>query len=118
MKWLLKKVAERATVMVELLSAPKSEIAPPIPARLIHPHEQVRRQSMTVAATTDDLRERLKKLGWLMRELPIRTGGRDSAEVASYKLIAVKGDKSIILGGKTLHEAMSNMCKTLGALPK
>lgn len=66
--------------------------------------------------TVDDLRTRLNKLGWTIRELPIRTGGAGSAEILSYKLIAVKGDKSVTCGGKTLEEGMKTLCRTLGAL--
>lgn len=116
MNWLFNKVAERALAMVELLSAKEPEPLPEPAPRQVHPHERIRRSNMTV--TTDDMRERLKRLGWSLRELPVRTGGRDSAEIASYKLIAVKGDKSIILGGKNLHEAMTSMCRTLGAMDK
>lgn len=114
---MLRRVVQRASVMAELLMAPDQPPAPAPRPKPVHPHERTRRPSLTTM-TTDDLRLRLQRLGWTLRELPVRTGGLDSAEILSYKLIAVKGDKSITLGGKTLHEAMSNMCRTLGALPR
>lgn len=64
--------------------------------------------------TTDELRAKIKAAGWLLRERPIRTGGLGSATILSWKLIAIKGDRDITLGGKTIDEAVLTMSRTLG----
>jgi hypothetical protein len=66
--------------------------------------------------TVDELRERITKSGWLLRELPIRTGGSGSAEIRAWKMIAIKGERSLTLEGKTLDVAMESVCKTLGLI--
>lgn len=64
--------------------------------------------------TTDELRAKIKAAGWTLRELPIRTGGLGSAQILSWKIIAIKGDRDLTLGGKTLDEAIFSMARTLG----
>jgi hypothetical protein len=66
--------------------------------------------------TIEYLRDRILKSGWNLRELPIRTGGSDSAEIRAWKMIAVKGDRSVQLEGKTLEIAIESICKTLGLI--
>lgn len=66
--------------------------------------------------TTEDLRTRLHKQGWSIRELPVRTGGLANPSILSYKLIAIKGDKSVTVGGKDLEDAFTNLSRTLGTI--
>jgi hypothetical protein len=66
--------------------------------------------------TTDDLRTRLQKQGWTIRELPVKSGGAANPTILSYKLIALKGDKSVTIGGKDLNDAFTNLSRTLGTI--
>ena len=66
--------------------------------------------------TTDELRAKIQASGWMLRELPIRTGGSGSAEIRAWKMIAIKGERSLTLGGASLDEAMLTMAKTLGVV--
>lgn len=66
--------------------------------------------------TIDQLRERANKSGWTIRELPIRTGGSGNAEIRAWKMIAIKGDRSLTLEGKTLEQGLENVCKALGLI--
>lgn len=66
--------------------------------------------------TIEQLRERITKSGWTLKELPIRTGGSNSAQIRAWKMIAIKGDRSLTLEGKTLDLAMESVCKTLGLI--
>lgn len=83
----------------------------------IHPHNKIM-NTQPSKNTVDDLRIRLQQLGWRLQELPIRSGGCDSPSIREYKLIALKNDRSITVRGTSLHDAMSNMCRTVGALPR
>ena len=69
-----------------------------------------------MAYTTEELRDKIKKSGWLLKELPIRTGGPTSGQVRSWKMIAIKGDRSLTLEGKTIDNAIESVCKTLGLI--
>lgn len=60
----------------------------------------------------DELRTKIHTAGWALRELPIRRGG--SADIRAWKMIAIKGERSLTLDGLTLNEAVFNMAKTLG----
>lgn len=66
--------------------------------------------------TTEEMRTKITKSGWVLRELPIRTGGSQSAEIRAWKMIAIRGDRSLTLEGKTLDLALEAVCKTLGII--
>ena len=78
--------------------------APPV-----HPHNLIRR-----IVDTDSIRARLNGLGWRLIELPIKKEN----VVARWKVIAVRGEKSLEAGGLTLEEAMTNVGKSLGAISR
>lgn len=69
---------------------------------------------------TKSIRARIKSLGWQVRELPIRKSSPIPEEriVASWKLIAARGEKTIEIGGGTIDEAFRNLGETLGAIPR
>ncbi len=56
------------------------------------------------------LRDKIKKAGWQVRELPMR----NNDIVKNWKIIAIKGEKSIHIGGITLDQALRNLTQTLG----
>lgn len=66
--------------------------------------------------TTDELRTKIHAAGWVLRELPIRGGGANVGEIRSYKMIAIKGERSLTLGGANLEEAMFSIARTLGVV--
>lgn len=66
--------------------------------------------------TVEELRAKIEKNGWTLKELPIRTGGSESAEIRAWKMIAIRGDRSLTLEGKTLENAITAMSKALGII--
>jgi hypothetical protein len=62
--------------------------------------------------TTEDLREKIHQSGWKTLEIPVRRSSDPS--FMGYKIVASKKDKSFILEGKTINEAMELTAKTLG----
>lgn len=69
---------------------------------------------------TQAIRTRITTLGWRLREIPIKRNHPDVNErkVIQWKLVAMKGDKSIEVGGPTIDEAMKTIGKTLGVIPR
>jgi hypothetical protein len=88
----------------------KTEPVPPEP-----PKPVTRRK-----VDTNTIRTRLSTLGWKLREIPIRRNSPDSNQrvVLLWKVIAVKGEKSVEVGGPTIDEAMKTIGKTLGVIPQ
>ena len=82
----------------------KSKPAPPA-----YPHNTIRR-----IVDTDTIRQRLNAQGWIIRELPIR---RDQT-VARWKLVAIKGEKTVEVQGTTLESAFDIIGKTLGVIAR
>lgn len=60
--------------------------------------------------TVEEIRMKIKKSGWKLSELPMRSGD----EIRKWKFIAEKGDKSFTIDGVTILDAMQNMGKLLG----
>jgi hypothetical protein len=72
-----------------------------------HPHNRVRRN-----VNSNSIRTRIQSLGWHLHELPRRSG-----ESVNWKIVAVKGEKSVEVGGETFDEAMKNIGTSLGVIP-
>jgi len=66
------------------------------------------------------VRQRLNAQGWQIRELPIRKNDPDPEKqvIARWKLVAIKGEKSYEVSGKTIEEAMENLGKILGVIAR
>lgn len=64
------------------------------------------------ALNIDDIRTRLTDRGWVVREIPMKSGQR----VASWKVIAQKGDKSVSYSGVELEETLRVVAKLVGAI--
>lgn len=80
-----------------------------------HPHVTLGRRKLD----TNEIRNRLQTMGWETKELPIRRASKEHiVEVVRWKLIGIKGEKSIEVAGSTLDEAMKNLGVSLGAIPK
>jgi len=62
----------------------------------------------------EDLRDKIARSGWSLRELPIRKA--NSNEIRAWKMIAVKKDRSLILEGTSLQLALEAVCKNLGLI--
>lgn len=69
---------------------------------------------------TPAIRARISTQGWKLREIPIKRNHPDAAQrtILQWKIIAVKGDKSIEVGGKTIDDAMKTIGKTLGVIAR
>jgi hypothetical protein len=76
---------------------------------LAYPHNRIRR-----IVDTNSIRARLKGQGWRLVELPIRK----EQTVQQWKVIAVRGDQSVEMYGKTIDEAVSAIGKNLGVIPR
>jgi hypothetical protein len=87
---------------------PKQKLQPP-------PQQPVRRK-----VTTEQIRARLQGLGWTLMERPVCHSHPDPAKrtIGQWKLVANKAEKSYEIGGPTLDEAMQNLGKLLGVIPK
>lgn len=62
----------------------------------------------------DIVRDRLKAQGWKVIEIPVHKNN----EIVKWKLIAVKGEKSYDVYGKTIEETMLNLGKVLGVVSR
>jgi hypothetical protein len=62
--------------------------------------------------TAEDIRNKIKGLGWQIKELPIKSG----VSIKQWKLIAIKGEKSVEVRGQDIKEALDNLGRTLGAI--
>ena len=69
---------------------------------------------------TQAIRARIDKQGWKLREIPVRRTHPDSRkrEILLWKLIAVRGERSIETSGRTIDEAIKNIGMTLGVIPR
>jgi hypothetical protein len=85
---------------------PKQNLQPPPPARRI--------------VTTEQIRARLNGLGWNVLERPVCHAHPDPAKrsISQWKLMASKGERSCEVAGTTLDEAMQNLGKILGVIPR
>lgn len=68
--------------------------------------------STPTKVTMEDIRIRLQKLGWQIREIPIKSG----STIASWRIIASRGEKSISIDGPTLSESFNRIGLMLGAI--
>jgi hypothetical protein len=66
----------------------------------------------------EDIEARLACIGWKTRQLPVSGGGLSDRKIIRWKVIGFKGDKTIQVEGKTLEEAMNNLGRILGLVPK
>ena len=62
----------------------------------------------------DSIRARLKGLGWQVLELPIKKQNT----IARWKVVASKGERSLEAGGQSLEEALNNVGRNLGVIPR
>ena len=69
---------------------------------------------------TQAIRNRIKTQGWQLRELPIQRTCPETQvkKVAQWKIIAFKGQKSVETSGTTIDDAIKNIGRTLGVIPK
>lgn len=69
---------------------------------------------------TNTIRTRITTQGWSLREIPITRADQGTKErrIIQYKIIAFRGEKSLEVAGPTLDEAMKNIGKTLGVIPR
>lgn len=77
---------------------------------------QTRRKRVNI----DSIKERINKLNWYVQQIPIRKGSLKPEErvIKSWKLIAIKPDKSVQVDGSTLDEAYKNLGIALGVVSK
>lgn len=69
---------------------------------------------------TTAIRARIKTQGWTLKELPIRrtVPGSKEKQIAQWKIIAYKGEKSVETSGTTIDDAVKNIGITLGVIAK
>jgi len=82
-----------------------------------YPHE---RSPGRRKVDTNTIRTRLNNLGWTVKELPIREkhAGAGPHQVVMWKLIAVKGERSLEVSGRNIDEAMSSLGQSMGVVPR
>lgn len=70
--------------------------------------------------TTEQIRARLHGLGWSLYERPICHSNPDPAKrsISEWKLRANNAERSYEITGPTLDEAMQNLGKLLGVIPR
>lgn len=87
---------------------------------MVQPHERNGHAPKRRNVTSDQIRIRLQKQGWSLKELPIRRNHPDANQrkVLSYKVIAFRGVQSIEAGGSSQEEAVANIGRMLGVIPK
>jgi hypothetical protein len=90
----------------------KAAVSPPPPPE---PPKPIRRK-----VDTNIIRTRITTLGWRLREIPIKKSHPvpEERKVIQWKLIAIKGDKSIEVNGPTIDETMKSIGKLLGVIPR
>lgn len=100
---MLKKLYQRAVAYFQ----PKTPEPPP--------PQPVRR-----TVDTETIRLRLTSQGWRIIERPIKKSDPDPAKrlVVRWRLVALKGDKSLEISGSTIDDAMRNLGQTLGVVSK
>lgn len=69
---------------------------------------------------SEAIRVKISTQGWKLREFPVKKSDPDPAkrQVIQWRMIAIKGDKSMEITGKTHDEAMNNIGKLLGVIPR
>ena len=69
---------------------------------------------------TQAIRARIAVQGWSLREIPIKKNHPDPAQrkILQWKVTAVRNGRSIEVGGETIDDAMKNIGKTLGVIPR
>ena len=69
---------------------------------------------------SESIRNRLKALGWSLREVPVKHSHPDPAKrtVSQWKVTAFRGERSVEVGGATIDEALSAVGKSLGVIPQ
>lgn len=69
---------------------------------------------------TQSIRARIGSLGWQVREIPIRKSSPVPEErlIASWRLIAARGERSIEVSGPNIDEAFKTLGVTLGVIPR
>lgn len=81
----------------------------------IHPHNRIR-----IKMDTDSIKARILGLGWQIREIPVKKSSPDARErkILYYKVVALKGERSLEATGKTLDEAVGTIGAQLGVIPR
>lgn len=69
---------------------------------------------------TQSIRNRIGSLGWNVREIPIRKSSPVPEErlIASWRLIAARGERSVEVNGTNIDEAFKTLGVTLGVIPR
>jgi hypothetical protein len=68
---------------------------------------------------TNSIRVRISGLGWNLLEIPIRRRNKaDVVYIAEWKLVASRGYQSFQTSGENIDEAMKNIGKMLGVIPR
>lgn len=69
---------------------------------------------------TNAIRSRIKGIGWQIKEIPVRRHNQKTHEtyIAEWRLTAHNGSHSIQATGPDIDEAMKNIGKLLGVIPK
>lgn len=69
---------------------------------------------------TSTIRTRITTQGWQLREIPIKRSHPDPKQrtVLQWKLVAIRGNRSIETGKPSLDEAMKSMGQMLGVIPR
>ena len=82
-----------------------------------YPHEEIPERR---TVDTETIRIRLRGLGWVIKEFPIREkhAGAGPHEIVRWKLIAIKGERSFETSGRSLDEAMSVLGQSMGVIPR
>lgn len=77
-------------------------------------------QPVRKTVDTETIRVRINKQGWILKEIPIKRNVPDSQvkQVALWKIVAYKGQRSIETSGKTIDDAIKNIGMTLGVIPR
>jgi len=70
--------------------------------------------------TEDVLREKLVKAGWACKELPVKRNqcrdGVCTPVVSHWKVVGIKGQKTVQTEGKDIIAALHSLCGILGLL--
>lgn len=66
------------------------------------------------------IRARINAQGWKLLEVPITKAGanKDERHIARWKVVAMRGDRSLEVGGATIDEALRTIGMTLGVIAK
>jgi hypothetical protein len=64
----------------------------------------------------DKYRQLLRKQGWRVLEVPIKSGGQVNTHVSKWKLQAEKGDQTLCIEDKELDRGLARICQMLNLL--